>query len=94
MSIIFTVMLGIVGINKANASSRINLNSAMEKGMTRNRKVEIDGKIFDVLINLNEKSITIKGYVNDWDEMDKVEKYFKHRGPSNYQLKCELDFLD
>jgi len=92
-AIILMVTLVIVGMGPAEASRRaINMNSAMEAGMIRNRKVEVSGKLFDVCINQTSKTITVKGYVDDWDEMDKVENYFKNTGPSDYQVICELDF--
>lgn len=77
----------------AEASRRmIDLDNAMETRMLSSRKVEISGKLFDVCINQAERTITVRGLVEDWDELDRVEDYFKNRGPSDYQVTCNLDF--
>jgi len=68
------------------------MNEKMEEVMRNWRVVEIGGKCFDVYINQNDKIITIKGIIESWDEMDKVEQYFKQRGPSDYIVNCMLDF--
>ena len=91
--ILLVAILTLFGITNAEATRRVvNMNRIMENEIMRNRKVEVGGKLFDVCINQAEKTITIKGYVDDWDEMDQVEDYFEHRGPSDYQVQCELDF--
>ena len=91
--IILCAISTLLGITNAEATRRVvNMNRIMENEIMRNRKVEVGGKLFDVCINQAEKTITIKGYVDDWDEMDQVEDYFEHRGPSDYQVRCELDF--
>ena len=86
------VLFNLLAVANAEATRRaVNMNRVMESEMTKTRKVEVRGKLFDVCINQAEKTITIKGYVDDFDEMDEVEDYFKHRGPSDYQVRCELD---
>ena len=86
------ILFNLLAVANAEATRRVvNMNRIMESEMTRTRKVEVRGKLFDVCINQVEKTITIKGYVDDFDEMDEVEDYFKHRGPSDYQVRCELD---
>jgi hypothetical protein len=91
--IILIIILTVFGMRKAEGSRKyIDLNKLMEKDMIRHWKVEISGKLFNICVNRSKKTITIKGKVDDWDEMDKVENYFKHRGPSNYQVICQLDF--
>ena len=70
------------------------MDEKMEEMMRNWRVVEIGGKFFNVYINQNDKIITIKGIIETWDEMDKVEHYFKHRGPSEYTVNCMLDFED
>ena len=87
------ITMGIFGMNNAEASRKsMNLDNVVETKIVRTRKVEVGGKLFDVCINQTEKTITVKGYVNDWEEMDRVEGYFKHRAPSDYQVICQLDF--
>ena len=73
----------------AEASRRV---VTMKEMMVRQRKVEINGKLFDIEVNHTRKSITVRGYVEDWDEMDRVEKYFELKSPSDYRVTCELDF--
>ncbi|MGA1796521.1 MAG: hypothetical protein ACMUIL_11750 [bacterium] len=70
------------------------MDEKMEEVMRNCRVVEIGGKFFNVYINQHDKIITIKGIIETWDEMDKVERYFKHRGPSDYIVNCMLDFED
>ena len=90
--IILAITLGVLGIGKAEASRRPLKNEVMKAGMISNRKVEIGGKLFDICVNQTERTITIKGLVEDWDEMDRIENYFKNSGPSDYQVTCQLDF--
>ena len=87
------ISMGILGVSNAEATRRaMDLDSVVETKIVSTRKVEVGGKLFDVCINQTEKTITVKGYVNDWEEMDRVEGYFKHTGPSDYQVICQLDF--
>jgi hypothetical protein len=65
----------------------------MEKSFIRNRTVEINGRIFDVLINQAEKFITVRGIVEDWEEKDWVEQYFRLRAPSDYHLNYEITLI-
>jgi len=91
--VIAVAALSVFGAGYAEASRRmIDLDNAMETRMLSSRKVEISGKLFDVCINQAERTITVKGLVEDWDELDSVEDYFRNRGPSDYQLTCDLDF--
>lgn len=90
--IILTAALIVIGIGHVEASRRtLNMNNVMETRMIWSRKVEIGGKIYDICVNQAEKAITIKGLVDEWNEMDNVENYFKHRGPYDYQVICRLD---
>ena len=92
-AVIAVATLSIFGTGYAEATRRaIDLDDSMETRMVTSRKVEISGKLFDVCINQAEKTITVRGLVEDWDELDRVEDYFKHRGPSDYQVTCDLDF--
>jgi len=90
--VILAVILSVFGIGKAEASRRVLNSNAMKAGMIRTRRVELGGKFFDVSVNKTEKTITIKGLVEDWDEMDKVENYFNYTGPSDYKVISQLDF--
>lgn len=91
--VIVVVIMNVVAITNAEDSRRsLDMNQAMETGMISNREVEIGGKFFDICVNQARKTITIKGYVDDWDEMDQVENYFRNRGPANYQVISQLDF--
>ena len=92
-AVVAVISMGILGVSNAEATRRArDLDHVVETKILSSRKVEVGGKLFDVCINQAEKTITVKGYVNDWEEMDKVEGYFKHRAPSDYQVICQLDF--
>ena len=94
LAVVAVISMGILGVGNAEATRRpSNIEVAMESGMIRSRKVEVSGKLFDVCINQTSKTITVKGYVEDWDEMDRVENYFRNTGPSDYQVICQLDFV-
>ena len=82
-------VLGTMGTAQASRRA-MGLNDMMEKAMTR--QVQINGKQYSVYIDHTSKSMVVMGYVEDWDEMDRVEKYFRLRGPADYQVNCELDF--
>lgn len=71
----------------------LNLNELMEKSLLRFRKVEVNGIVFDVYINQNEKSITVRGEVESWDEKEMAEKYFRLRTPSDFCLNYEISVL-
>jgi len=93
LAVVAVISMGVLGIGNAQACKRsLNMNFSMESSMISTRKVEVSGKLFDVCINHSSKTITVKGYVDDWDEMERVKNYFKTKSPSNYQLICELDF--
>jgi hypothetical protein len=92
--IIVVIFLLIVSIHIAEASRRtLNLNSVLEKSLVTHRTVELNGKIFDLYINQDNRSIIVKGEVADWDEKDKVEEHFKLRSPSNYQINYEIEMI-
>ena len=42
--------------------------------------VEINGKLFDIYTHMSDKIITVQGYVDNMEEIGKVEKYFKLMG--------------
>jgi hypothetical protein len=65
----------------------------MEESITRRWTVEINGRIFGVLINQTDKSITVQGIVEDWEEKDRVEQYFKLRAPSDYRIDYEITLV-
>ena len=81
------IVLGNIGTCEA---ARRTLD--LQQKMIRQRQVEINGKLYNVIVNHTDSTMTIRGYVDDWDEMDKVEKYFRLRVPNNYQVISELDF--
>ena len=90
---IVMVTFGLMGMGRAEALRRpVTLGEVMESDMLRTRKVEVAGKVFDICINMAEKVITVRGFVDDWDQMEQVKDYFNQRGPSDYQVICEIGF--
>ncbi|MGA1796155.1 MAG: hypothetical protein ACMUIL_09870 [bacterium] len=69
-----------------------NLNELMKGSLTIARRVEIDGKVFGVFINHAEKTVTVRGAVEGWEEKDRVEQYFRLRTPSDYHVNYDLTF--
>ena len=58
------ILFFLAGFSTIEASFRpVNLNKLMEKSLLGFRKVEVNGIVFDVLINQKEKSITVQGEV-------------------------------
>ncbi len=92
--IIITGFLILVNIGTVEASKRaLNLHEVMEKSMVRHRSIEINRKYFDVYINLDKKSIKVRGEVEDREEKDEVEKYFKQRNPFDCSVIYEIDII-
>lgn len=89
-----TLLLFTVACHAEVSTEAADMDEKMEEVMRNWRIVEIGGRFFNVYINQHDKIITIKGIIETWDEMDKVERYFKHRGPSDYIVNCMLDFED
>lgn len=91
---LLTFTFSILGPGPVEASRRvIDLDNSLHTKIMTTRQVEIGGKLFDICINHSEKTIRVKGLVEDWDEYDRVEDHFKYRGPSDYQVTCDLDFM-
>ena len=84
-------VLGIIGTAEASRRTS-NLNQVIGGAMVTQRNVEINGRVYNVLTDQANKTITIKGYIRDWDEEDQVKRYFELRGPSNYKVSYQLDF--
>lgn len=90
--IIFIDLLFILGVGLGESLKKIpDLNDVMRTKMILKQKIEISGRIFEICIDQCEKRITIKGYVDDWNEIEKIENYLKHRCPFDYQIICEID---
>jgi len=89
-----TFIFSILVFGMAEASRRvIDLDNSLKNNILTTRQAEISGKLFDICINHAEKSITVKGFVEDWDEYDKIKDHFKYRGPADYQVTCDLYFM-
>ena len=89
--LIFVILFFLLSFVTTEASLRSsNLNEVMEKSLLRFRKIEVNGNIFNVYINQSEKSITVRGEVKDWEEKDRVEKYFKLRAPSDFHVNYDI----
>jgi len=80
-----------IRVAEANQSSS-SLNELMKKSLAIARMVEIDGKVFGVIINHDERSITVRGAVEGWNEKELVEQYFRLRTPSDYHVDYDITF--
>ena len=79
------------GIVEATQRSS-SLNELMKRSLIMERNVEINGKVFGVFVNHNEKSVTVRGEVEGWEERDRVEQYFRLRTPSDYHVNYDFTF--
>ncbi|MGA1842618.1 MAG: hypothetical protein ACMUIU_18540 [bacterium] len=92
--LIAVILFFLSGFVTTEASLRpLNLNELMEKSLLRFRKVEVNGIVFDVYTNQKEKSITVLGGVESWEEKEIAEKYFRLRAPSDFYLNYEISVL-
>ena len=57
-------------------------------------QTEINGKYFDVIIDRENKTVTVKGFVSDYYEMDLVKRHFDLRSPSDFKIIHRIDFDD
>ena len=88
------LLLSLLNCTNSEATRRsLSLNDFMEESFIQTRTVEINGRIFDVLINRSDKSITVRGIVEDWEEKDRVEQYFRLRAPSDFQINYEITLV-
>ena len=88
------LLISFLNCGDAQASRRsFNLNDYMEESFTRRWTVEINGRIFDVLINQTDKSIKVRGIVQDREEKERVEQYFRLRAPSDYSINYDIKLV-
>ena len=91
--LIFITILGLFGIREANATRRApDLNKALKPEVGPSWRTKINGRYYDVFVNRVKKTVTIKGFVSDWDEMDAVKNHFSLRAPSNYEIIHKIEF--
>ena len=57
------------------------------------RKIEVFGYLFNVYTNQEKEFILIRGIVNEWQEIEKVEQYFISRAPSSYKLIYDINSM-
>lgn len=96
--IISLVMFSVFG--KAEASSRRVLEDqdVMEKMIINYREIDLNGNLFTVYINQKTKTITVRGEIEvydkvDWNEVEKVKRFFKMENPGKYEFVYEFKFV-
>lgn len=93
--ITITTILTAFKIVKCDAIRRsLNLNEVLKPNEVLSWRVEINEKHFDVLIDRAYKTVTVKGYVDDFYEMYLVKRHFDLRSPSNYKIIYKIDIVD
>ena len=88
--VILIAIIVLVNVNAANAS-RIAITTPRLERITF-REVQLKDRVYKLIVNNNEKSITVEGVVLDFEEMDEVENHFKRIAPTDYQFICNLNF--
>jgi hypothetical protein len=89
--IIFATILFLLNFECLEASRKFtSLDKLMEESLIRTQKVRVNGKIFDVFINQSEKSITIQGDVENPEEKNQIEQYFKQQSPGDYEVNYDI----
>ena len=86
--ILCAAMMVLGNVTISEASRRNAISSRLEN--TTSRRAEFNGKFFDLHINDHEKVIIVNGKVEDWRELDKVEKHFNIVAPPEYDLICNV----
>ena len=82
-------------IIECNAIRRsLNLNEVMKPNEVLSWRIEINEKYFNVLVDRADKTVTVKGYVDDFYEMYLVKRHFDLRSPSNYKIIYKIDIVD
>lgn len=84
---------------KSEASRRIsNRQDVIEKSSIEHTKVNLHGNVFDLYINHIKNAITVQGEIEvydnvNWNEVEKVKRYFKIENPGNYEFSYEFKFV-
>jgi len=82
-------------LQKEEADKADHLTSPMKKAGEHSDllqwNLDIDDKTFQVTVNRNEETITIRGEAEDWEQKDKAEHVLKVRAPSGFQIINEID---
>jgi hypothetical protein len=92
MIITFLIFTGLQEVEaKINAPT---LNEVMRPQDLLCWKADINGKSFDVTINRDNKTVTVKGCVSDQYEMDLVKRHFEMRAPTTYKIIHQLEFAE
>ena len=87
---------GAPGVEKEDADRADHLQSIMKKDM-ENRpdlmqwNLDVDNKTFQVTVNRNDETITIRGEAEDWEQKDRAERVLKARAPKGFQIINEID---
>ncbi|MEW5803310.1 MAG: hypothetical protein AB1847_14545 [bacterium] len=53
--------------------------------------MEVDDKTFQIMVNRNEETITIRGEAEDWKQKEKAENVLRLRAPSGFQIINQID---
>lgn len=82
--------------DKEEADKADHFKSLMEKDTERHPdlmqwNLDVDNRNYQVTVNRNEETITIRGEAEDWSQKDKVERVVKLRAPRGFQIINEID---
>ena len=84
---LIVIIVILVNINLANASRIIpgRFNTVTY------RKVQLKNRIYNLIVDNTNKTMTVKGKVYNYKEMDEVENCFRKVIPLDYELICKID---
>ncbi|MGA1865344.1 MAG: hypothetical protein ACMUHX_09800 [bacterium] len=93
--VVIIVMLSAINITKIDAMKRsLGFNDVLNPKNVLSWRTEINGKYFNVVVDRENKTVTVKGSVSDYYEMDLVKRHFDLRSPSDYRIIHRIDFAD
>lgn len=70
------------------------MRGAMESSNIMQWGLELREKLFQVIVDRDEKTVTIVGTVDDPKEKREVEEYVMMKGPRTYRLVSEIVVAD
>ena len=92
------VLVAFFVFGKAEAGRRvIESQNAMEEMVIEHKKIDLNGNLFDVYINQDTETITVRGRIEvydrvDWNEVQEIKRHFKTEDPGNYEFVYEFKF--
>ena len=94
----FALVTFFVLVNAEASSRRVFNNQGTIKEMKiQHKEMTVDGNHFDVYINQDTETVTVRGQIEvydrvDWNEVQEIKKHFNTENPGNYEFVYEFKF--